>query len=85
MKKATELKAIKKLRKNFSWETAHGDEILLKDMETTHLQNTIIYLCKKQEECTKYKLGEFEVNGMTAGEWIEIFRDELLYRNSTGK
>jgi len=81
IKKTTELKEIKKLRKTFSWETAKGDIILLKGMTTPHIQNTIICLYKKQEECIKYELGEFEINNMTAGEWIEIFRDELLYRN----
>lgn len=47
MKKSTELKALEKLRSKLKWRTSFGDEIALKNMEKSHVQNAIVYLSKK--------------------------------------
>lgn len=80
IKKSTLNSAFKKIRKSLHWTTAQGDETLISDMGKGHLQNTIIYLSKKQEECNKYRVGNYEINGMTANEWIEIMRKEWATR-----
>lgn len=84
MKKQTELKAIKKLRKKLFWKTADGRELLLKTMTTSHIQNTMIMLVKKQNEWSELvglkKIQDYKINDLTATEWIEIFSDELEYR-----
>ncbi len=49
-------------------------------MDTSHIKNTLNVLINKQESFNKNKLGDYEVNEMTANQWIEIFKDELLFR-----
>ena len=86
MKKLTyskALKLVKQVRTQLHWTDKHDEVILLEHMETTHIQHTIVFLSKKQEEFSKYKVGDFEINSMTATEWVEIFRDELKFRNAT--
>jgi len=74
------LDKIKKIRRKLIWTTRMGEEVLIKDMEDSHVKNTIIYISKRQDEYTKYKLGVYEINGMEASEWVEIFREELAVR-----
>ena len=81
MKKSTELKAIKKLRKQILWNSGIG-EILVKDMSIEHVQNTVILLTKKNNEAVECGILDYEVGDMLASEWIEIFKDELEYRKS---
>lgn len=80
MKKQTLDKAFASLRQQLRWTTASGDEIAVQDMEVQHLQNTIVYLSKKQEDYAKYKVGDLKINNLSAPEWIEIFRKELKSR-----
>ncbi len=84
MKKETakniENKLFKKLRKTVIWTCGDGREVHVKEMEVSHLQNTIIFLAKRQEECDTYKLGAFVLNELSASEWIELFREELIHR-----
>lgn len=65
------------------WTTRDGTSILLKRMEHSHLQNTILLLTKKKVECEALNLGTYTVNDRSASEWIEIFRAELAFRNPT--
>lgn len=81
VKKSSLDAAFKKIRKSLAWTSSNGESVLISDMSKNHLQNTIIFLAKKQEECTKYKVGDFEVNGMTANEWIDILRQEWASRD----
>jgi hypothetical protein len=88
MKKKTELKAnaklnsIARIRNKLVWTTALGDDVVVKDMRLSHLQNTIMYLAKKIETWKQYGVPsiEYVINGMLGEEWIEIFKDELEYR-----
>ena len=36
----------KKLRKTLKWTTGKGEDITLKDLETDHLINITLYICK---------------------------------------
>lgn len=63
------------------WTTKDGRDLWVTEMAKEHIQNTIVMLLKKQDEFTKYKVGTLEINGMTANDWVVIFRDELKYRN----
>jgi hypothetical protein len=76
------LSKLKKIRESLIWTTKNMDELVVAEMEYEHVQNTIVYLAKRQEEFTKYKVGEMRINDMTANEWIEIFREELKFRDS---
>jgi len=78
MKGTTYNSALKKIRKNLYWTTMSGDEILISDMDKSHLQNTIILLSKKQELCTQYGLGDFEINDLTANEIKTQLRETIL-------
>jgi len=81
MKRETISSAFKKIRKQLDWTQANGEEISLEDMETQHIQNTIIMLAKKQEDCDKYGIGNYSLNDLTANQWIELFKEELKLRN----
>jgi hypothetical protein len=87
MKKDTATKALKmieRLRDETTWKAANGRELLVKEMTTDHIQNTVIMLDERVKKCKALKLGEFSMNDMKATEWIEIFRDELAYRAKYG-
>jgi hypothetical protein len=74
------LRVIKEVRKTKYWINKHGDETVIEDMETQHIKNCIVMLSKAQNDYTALKLGNYIINEMTAAEWVEIFRDELEYR-----
>lgn len=75
-----DLKDYKKTRNTTKWTTNAGDELLVKHMETTHVQNTIILLSRKLRDCAQYNLGEFIIRGVKAEDWIELLQTELKYR-----
>ena len=41
-------KMFKKMRKTITWTAADGRELTVKAMETSHIQNTAIYLAKNR-------------------------------------
>ena len=67
-------------RENEVWTTSLNEEIFVPEMETTHVQNTVLFLIRKQEACTLHNLGNYRVNDRTALEWIELLKAELQYR-----
>lgn len=77
---AKALHLTKKVRSVVSWTTRTGEEMRIKDMEASHIKNTIVYLYKRQDDYDRYSLDSFEINSMTAMEWIEVFEAELTYR-----
>lgn len=77
-------KLFKKLRKSVIWTCADGREMFVKEMEVSHIQNTVIFLAKRQAKCDEHGLGAFTLNELSAGEWIELFREELTYREVIG-
>lgn len=54
-----------------------NQQALLKNMSTSHIQNTIIMLAIKQEYADKYKVGALIIGKLTAPEWIVLLRKEL--------
>ncbi len=67
-------------RPNPIWTTAAGEALFVSDMETPHLQNTIIWLTKKQNECAELKIGLYTINDRNAYNWISIMKAELKKR-----
>ena len=55
--------------------------MLLSDMSKTTLQNLIIHLSKKQEECDKYSLGDYYIAEKTAKEWLILLREHWASRD----
>ena len=70
------------VREDTYWTTGTGDELTLAEMEKSHLQNAILFLNRKQEECTAQGLGDYEVNDHSAFYWMKLFRKELKYREA---
>lgn len=75
-----DLSNFKKVRDQTEWVTATGDAILVKRMETSHVQNTIILLDKKVRSCNELGLGALVIKGFKGEEWIELLKTELKYR-----
>lgn len=62
---------------NTYWLDRWGNTHKVSLMDKGHIQNCIIVMAEKQDKCDKLNLGAFEYNGLTADEWIQIFRAEL--------
>ena len=85
MKKQTATKIlaiVERVRNQLIWKTAYGRENIVADMNKEHIENTIIFLHKRIEDFKKYKLGTPHINELSCEEWLEVFRDELKYRNT---
>jgi hypothetical protein len=67
------------------WKTAGAQTIRICDMVKSHIQNTIIGLCEKQEACIRLRLGIYEYEGKPALDWIDILRKELDFREKQKK
>lgn len=69
------------------WTTGQGEQLLLADMEDSHLRNTVAYIKRKSEEWKKtrlqilnernHDLGEYRINGASGEQWITLLLDEL--------
>jgi len=70
----------KQLRKSLAWITGMGSSILIKDMEDTHLINTVLYLNKKRDDLELYNLPMVQVNDKLITEWIDILDNEITFR-----
>lgn len=73
--------------RNVEWETRDGSKIKLKDMETSHVKNTLNMLTKKHGRSHLVKVGvdeKFipmeEVVIEDHSEWIDLLNRELEYR-----
>ena len=60
---------------NHIWETAYGQEIPVREMETSHINNTI--------RCWEGKGKKKIPHGYLGGKakWLKIFNEELINRN----
>lgn len=81
---AKALNLIKRARTEIIWTTARKDEYSIAELGDMHLKNILVFLTRKQKEFTECGVGDYIVNDMTANEWLEIFRDELKYREANG-
>jgi hypothetical protein len=70
----------KKYRKEVYWTTMQGATMLLKDMEDSHLVNTILYLNRKVDKLREYDLPILPINDKEVSEWLEILNNELEHR-----
>lgn len=61
-----DLKNYKDIRSKTVWTTKDGDAYPVKRMETSHVQNTIILLTRKLEECKKLSLGDYIIKEVKA-------------------
>lgn len=73
--------------RNAEWETRDGSKIKLKDMETSHVKNTLNMLTKKHGRRHFVRIGvdeKFipmeEVVVEDHSEWIDLLNGELEYR-----
>lgn len=75
--------------KDHVWRQRTGETLALKDMETTHLINTVIFLTKRQAEYdgafakaveTGVLIPVLEINGETTEVWIARMTKELARR-----
>lgn len=67
------------------WEMRDGTLIRVKDMQTSHIQNTIRMLQRNilaDEKMVKESGGRVRINNYSQFEWIEIFNHELKKRNA---
>ena len=67
------------LRTAIIWKSSEKS-IRICSLEVSHIQNIIITLTQKQESCNNLGLGHYEYQGKNASEWIEILKEELLFR-----
>ena len=70
----------KKLRKTLKWTTGKGEDITLKDLETDHLINITLYICKKIKELREFNLPINSINGKSLIDWNVIMLNELDHR-----
>lgn len=73
--------------RNVEWETRGGEKIKLKDMETSHVKNTLNMLTKRHGDRHLVRVGvdeKFipieEVVIEDHSEWIDLLNRELEYR-----
>lgn len=70
----------KSLRRSLEWTTASGNDIRIKDMDDSHLINTVLYLSKKRDELEFYNLPMIDINEKPIDVWIDILSNEIKYR-----
>lgn len=75
-----DLTKYRQIRSDTIWTTAAGDKLPVKRMETSHVQNTIILLDRKQKACEELNLGDLVVQSVKAADWIELLKVELQFR-----
>ena len=71
----------KDLRKDFTWTTLNGGNILLKDLKDNHLLNIIMMLQKKVDDIMSMNLPMTKIGGKTIEDIVIIMREEVFYRN----
>jgi hypothetical protein len=68
------------------WKTASGQHLLLKEMSTEHITNTILMLIRKIYNITKkrpsWDIRDLRVNDYTCLVWIQAFQRELRDRHA---
>lgn len=84
MNKELATKILGDIRDRVYWQSSNGS-MLIKNMETSHIQNIIIYLHERQTKCTELGIGTYKYKEYNAEEWIEIFKNELEFRNTESK
>lgn len=62
------------------WLSNNGKEYEIKDMDTGHIQNCIIKITEKIEQCHKLNIGTFQYLGTSGYTWLYYFKDELKRR-----
>jgi hypothetical protein len=67
------------------WISNNGRTYYLWQMDIGHIQNCIIKIHEKMNQCKYLNLGEFVLFNYTGKEWIDAFKRELNCRRLSSK